>query len=217
MRTQDLKNKYPPWQDRVIVGFSLFLQLILGFFLGHNYDIRIFMATGFFAGTGQNPYIPQDLSALFHNAAFRNLTTIGYPPPWTLVLGMIYRIVSAITPNLLVYNLAIKLPVIAANICLAFLVKNILMEMGAHPRSARKAWVFLLLNPFLLYTSAAWGQFDSVVALLSLLALANLYKGNYKSSAILLALALSCKPTALPLLPIVFIFIAGKPDRKSVV
>ena len=51
------------------------------------------MATGYLVGTGQNPYIAQDLSAVFQNLTFQNITTVGYPPPWPLLLGLIYRVV----------------------------------------------------------------------------------------------------------------------------
>jgi hypothetical protein len=54
------------------------------------------------------------------------MTSVGYPPPWPLALGILYRSVYALLPNLMVYNLAIKIPVIVANICLAYLVAGIL-------------------------------------------------------------------------------------------
>jgi len=87
------------------------------------------MGTGYLVGTGQNPYVGQDLSAAFQHIGFGALTTVGYPPPWPLALGLIYRVVHAVTANLLVYNLAIKLPVIAANVGLAYLVGAVLKNL----------------------------------------------------------------------------------------
>ena len=160
-------------------------------------------------GTGQNPYIAQDLSAVFHNSTFQGITTFGYPPPWSMVLGLIYLCTYKIIPNFLFYNLAIKLPIIAANICLAYLVVYILDKFGVQEKISRRAWIFLLFNPFLLCTSSAWGQFDSVVALISLLALFLLWDEKPIFSAILLALAISLKPIALPLIPVTFVYLAG--------
>jgi hypothetical protein len=168
------------------------------------------MSTGYLVGTGQNPYMGQDLSAAFHHIGFRSLTTVGYPPPWPLALGLLYRIVHAVTSNLLVYNLAIKLPVIAANVGLAYLVGAVLKNLGAGSAAARKAWVFLLLNPFLLYFGAAWGQIDAIVALGTLAALVLLTRERRDGSAGLLALAVAVKPTALPILPVALVYLAGR-------
>jgi hypothetical protein len=63
----------------------------------------------------------------------------------------------------------------------------------------------------------AWGQFDSLVALFSLLALLFLIDGRFFFSALLLALAISFKPTALPLLPAAFLFLWGKHLRRIVI
>jgi hypothetical protein len=196
--------------DRVLLASSIVLQIFLALFLGHAYDIRIFMATGYLVGTGQNPYIAQDLSAVFHNSSFQGITTLGYFPPWAMVLGIIYLISYKIIPSFLFYNLAIKVPVIAANICLAYLVVSILNKLGVQEKISRKAWIFLLFNPFLLLMSSAWGQFDSIVALLSLLTIVQISEGRLTSPAILLALAISLKPIALPILPVIFIYLAGR-------
>lgn len=173
------------------------------------------MGTGYLVGTGQNPYVGQDLSAAFHHIGFDALATVGYPPPWPLALGLLYRVVHAVTPSLLVYNLAIKLPVIAANVGLAYLVGAILKNLGADPTVSRKAWVFLLLNPFLLYFGAAWGQIDSIVALLSLATLVLLTADRRDRSAGLLALSIAVKPTALPLLPVALVYLVGRSFRQA--
>jgi ALG6, ALG8 glycosyltransferase family len=199
--------------ERFLLGISITLQGVLAFFFGHAYDMRIFMATGYLVATGQNPYIPQNLSSVFHNATFQGITSVGYPPPWPLVSGLIYLVTYRIVPNLLLYNLALKIPIIAANIALAYLVAKILMQLAVDEKVARTAWLFLLFNPFILYVTSAWGQFDSIVALLSLLALVCLNEGKMAASAFLLALAVSFKPTALPLVPAVFVYLLGKPRQ----
>jgi hypothetical protein len=197
-------------QDRSILLLSVSLQVVIALLFGHQYDMRIFMATGYLVGTGQNPYLAQDLSQIFHSVAFRGMTSTGYPPPWALVLGVIYRMVYTAVPNLLVYNLAIKIPIIAANICLAYLVAHILINMGASRADSRRAWIFLLLNPLLLYFGSAWGQFDSIVACLALLSIVFLYKEHLDLSAMILALSVSFKPTSLPILFVALFYLAGK-------
>ena len=196
------------------VSLSLVLQIGLGLFFGHAYDQRIYMATGYLVGTGQNPYIPQDLVSVFHNSAFQGMTSVGYPPPWPLVTGLVYFLTYRLFPNFLLYNLALKLPILAANIALAFLVKDNLEKMGASPQACRRAWIFMLFNPFILVVTSAWGQFDSIVALLALLAILFLAENRRIVSAVLLALAIAFKPTALPLLLAAFLFLFGCRWRK---
>ncbi len=196
--------------DQSALLLSIPLQLALALLFGHYYDMRIFMATGYLVGTGQNPYVAQDLTAVFNNSSFQGMTSVGYPPPWPIVLGLLYRSVYTAIPNLLVYNLAIKIPVVAANICLAYLVVIILKNLGADATVSHRAWVFLLLNPFLLFFATAWGQFDSIVALLSLSSLVLLHAKKSRSSAVLLALALSFKPTALPIFPVALAYLMGQ-------
>jgi Gpi18-like mannosyltransferase len=177
---------------------SVLIQLTVGTFLGHAYDDRLSMATGYLVASGQDPYTAQNLTTVFNNPAFQAMTSIGYPPPWPLILGIIYQISYPLTHNLLVYNLAIKLPIIAANLCLAYLVRNILKNQGASPAIAEKAWIFVLFSPFLIYFTSAWGQFDSLVALLTLLSLLLLSKQRIVASAVILGVAIAFKPTPVP-------------------
>jgi hypothetical protein len=131
-------------------------------------------------------------------------------------LGLIFRGVYPAFSSLFVYNLAIKLPIILANIGLAYLVTDILKKLGAEATIIRKAWIILLLSPLLLYFATAWGQFDSIVALLALLSLVFLNDGKANRSAISLALAVSFKPIAIPILPVVLIYLMGKSLRQAI-
>jgi len=194
---------------------SLALQLVLGLLFGHSYDTRVFMGTGFLAGTGHDPYVPLNLSRIFHHAGFSLIASIGYPPPWPLALGLIYRAVYVPVHSFLLYNLAIKIPVIAANVALAYLVGAFLRALGVSPAVAARAWVLVLLNPLLLYVGAAWGEIDAIVALLSLAALALLLVRRRErfgllcdGSAVLLAFAVCVKPTAAPFVAAVLVFLA---------
>ncbi|MGE5123704.1 MAG: glycosyltransferase 87 family protein [Acidobacteriaceae bacterium] len=202
--------------DWAYVLASLSLQLLLGTLFGHLYDTRIFMATGYLVATGQDPYIPLDLTQVFHNPLFQGMTSIGYPPPWALILGGIYLISYNLFHSFLLYNLAIKLPIILANLGLAYLVRNILQAQGIGAGAARKAWVFLLFNPFVLYFTTAWGQFDSLVALLTLASLALAGRQRLVASPILMALAISLKPTPVPVVLALVIFLWGKPWKRLI-
>ena len=201
--------------DWFLLAASISLQILLALFFGHAYDTRIFMATGYLVGTGQNPYLLHDLSAVFHHVSFNAPGTVGYPPPWPLILGLLYSVSYALLPNLFLYNLVLKLPVVAATVGLAYMVAAVLRKRGAPPAVCRKAWIFVLLNPFLLYFGAAWGQIDVIVALLALAALALVYARRWAVSAVLLALAVCFKPIAAPLLLVILAYLVGRSWRQA--
>ena len=110
-KIKPLRERFTTYNQGILL-LSIVIQLGLAPWFGHFYDIRIFMATGYLVGTGQSPYAAQNLSAIFNNAFFQGMTSIGYPPPWPLILGVIYRIFYPAFSNLFIYNLAIKLPII---------------------------------------------------------------------------------------------------------
>jgi uncharacterized membrane protein len=221
----DLDRASSPWAggrwrwfvtpDRRLLALSIVVQLALATVLGHSWDTRLFMAAGYLVGTGHSPYVPLDLTTVFHHVGFSTRSVIGYPPPWPLLLGLIYRGTFALGHDLAVFNLAIKLPVIAANIGLAYLVAAALDNLGAGRDVARKAWVLLLLNPFLLYAGAAWGQIDALVAVLAVAALVLLSARRPVASAAVLALAVCFKPIAAPMLLVVLVYLAGRSPRQA--
>jgi Glycosyltransferase family 87 len=202
-------------RDRRLLALSVTVQLALGVLLGHAYDARIFMTTGYLVATGRGPYSPLDLGAVFQHVGFGQLTTIGYPPPWPLVTGLAYRATYGLAPNLHVYDLALKLPVIAATVGLAYLVAGALRWSGAPAETCRKAWIFLLFNPLILLAGAAWGQIDVIVALLTVAALVLVLRGRWASSAALLALAVCTKPTPLPAALVVLVWLAARAPREA--
>ena len=204
-----------PVHDRRLVALSVAVQLVLGWLFGHAYDARVFLGTGYLVASGRGPYSPLDLAAVFRHVGFSQLTTIGYPPPWPLLTGLAYRLTYAVVPNLELYDLALKLPVIAATIGLAYLVAAALRRAGASPATCRRAWVFLLFNPLILFTSAAWGQIDVVVTLLAVAALVLVWRGRWASSAGLLALAVCTKPTPLPVALVVLVWLAARGWKEA--
>ncbi len=200
---------------RAPIAISVSIQLPLAVFLAHAYDMPLFMASGYLAAHGENPYIPADLSAVFGSKYFRLPVSYGYPPPWILVCAIAYRLSFALAPSLYLYDLFIKLPIVAANVALAILVRRIAGELGAGERRSRAAASAILYNPLLLLTTAAWGQIDAVAILCALMALLLLSRGREGASAAVLALALSIKPIVLPLLPLVLLAIAGPSPARA--
>lgn len=200
----------------ILVTLSIILQFTLAAFLGHHYDMGIFFTVGYAVSNGNSPYGLFPASIIFDNPAFfEELPGIGYPPPWALYLGLVYSLVYQTTKNIFVYNLAIKLPIILSNIGLAFIVERIAFTQNMKRETCNKMFYFLLFNPFIIYVSAIWGQFDSLVILTTILALNELYNHKIFSSAILIGLSSSLKILPLILLPMFIIFIKRNYDLKS--
>ena len=198
-------------REPLIVLLSLGLQVPLAIFLGHYTDERIFMVTGYEVSSGLNPYLPHLITGVFSVPSVSGtFPSIGDPPLWPLFLGAIYRLSYNITHNIFLYNFAIKIPVIVTNVALAYIVKNILRQQGASEKIIKFAWLFLLFNPFILLTTAAWGQFDNLTALLCVASLYFLSKNMVKKSAVLLSLSAVLVPISFPLLGLPLLFLPKK-------
>ncbi len=193
------------------------MQVTLGIFLGHYYDQRSFLDTGYLVAIGQNPYITHNITVFPQNPLLSGANPIiGYPPLWPLLLGAIYQATYALNQNLFLYNFATKIPIIVANIALAYATKTFLEHLNADKKIVEFSFLFLLFNPFTLLTTAAWGEYDTVIALLCILALYFLSVGKTKTSSILLAFSAVLKPISLPLLALPLLFTKGNNRRKNI-
>lgn len=204
-------------RDLVAVTLSVLIQIPLAVFLGHYYDERCFIDTGYLVSNGLNPYIPHIITVFKNPGLMGTNPIIGYPPLWPLLLGAIYRVTYNLTPNIFLYNFAIKIPVIASNIALAYVTKNMMQRLNMPSKRIQSAWLILLFNPFTLLTTAAWGEFDTLIALLCLVSLYFLSKGQIVKSSILLALSIVLKPISLPLIGLPLFFSTSQNRRKNLI
>jgi len=201
--------------DLVAVFLSVLVQIPLAVFLGHYYDERSFIDAGYLVSSGLNPYIPHVIT-VFSNPDLMGINPIiGYPPLWSLLLGAIYRVTYNLTPNIFLYNFAIKIPVIISNIALAYATKTIMQNLKMSQKRIQFAWLFLLFNPFTLLTTTAWGEFDTLIALLCMASLYLLSKGKVIKSSILLSLSIVLKPISLPMIGLPLLFSTPKNRRKN--
>ncbi len=199
--------KLRPIHEVLLVLLSLFIQVPLALFLGHYYDTRVYMATGYLVSSGLDPYLQHNFVNVFPSSVLSGtVPIIGYPPPWALFLGLGYKLSFAITQNVFLYNFAIKIPIIAANLCLAYLIRKILLNSQVSLEKAQIAFLIVLFNPFILLTTVAWGAFDIVVAVLCLAAFYFLSRGRVVECALCLGFGVALKPIALPLAPLPIFF-----------
>jgi hypothetical protein len=178
--------------------------------------MNIFFIAGYVVSKGLAPYGVFPAKAIFNHPGFlEEIPGIGYPPFWTLFLGLSYLFVYGPTENIFAYNLAIKLPSILSNIVLAFVLEKIAVHEGANKETSNKIFYFFLFNPFMIYISAAWGQFDSLVILITILAMNDLFRGRTKRSALLLAMSTSLKIIPFILTPLFMLFNKRNRTLKS--
>ena len=78
-------------------------------------------------------------------------------------------------------------------------------RLGEPEKKIRAAWLFLLFNPFILLTTTAWGEFDTLIAFLCIASLYFLSKCMVGKSSLLLSLSLVLKPIAVPLIGLPFL------------
>ena len=87
-------------RDILLVLLSILVQIPLAILLGHYYDERSFIDTGFLVSSGLNPYQPHLITVFSSNPVLTGINPIiGYPPLWPLLLGLIYRLSFNIVPN----------------------------------------------------------------------------------------------------------------------
>ncbi len=204
-----------PHCDIVAVILSVLVQIPLAVFLGHYYDERLFIDAGYLVSSGLNPYMPHVITVFSNPHLIGVNPIIGYPPLYPLLLGAIYRLTYNLLPNIFLYNFAIKIPVIASNIALAYLTKAVMQNLGMPQKRIQFAWLFLLFNPFTLLTTAAWGEFDTLIALLSLASLYLLSMGKAVKSSLLLSLGIVLKPISAPLIGLPLFFSTPQNRRKN--
>jgi len=185
-----------------IILFSIILRLCLAPFTGHPYDLNIWMETGQYVAQGRSPYEPE-----IH---------LGYPPLWGFWTGISYMLSNTIWPgNKFVYILAIKIPIIAIDLAIAWMLVALTRPLNressslsgtrfsGEPSSGRSLATLFLLNPYVLVVGVIWGMMDNIAALLIILVAIALVEGKDLEAGGALGLAI-----ALKLYPVIFLFAA---------
>lgn len=179
-----------PATDRATLILAFSIRLILAPFTGHPYDLPIWFETGKSVAQLKSPY---DLPV-----------PIGYSGIWPIWLGISSAAASLISPaNAHLYDLVIKLPIIAAD----FLIPNLIISLvndlrpgiRLDPSTASRISRSYLLNPFVIIAGSVWAMPDNIIAAGILLALLEIRK--VKLSGILFAFSALFKPYQIVFLP----------------
>ncbi len=136
-----------------------------------------------------------------------------YPPGYLYVLWLIGGLGQLLAPfaggdGVAATTALIKLPAIIADVLVGYLLYRVLRTWLQPRRDASRlaliAAAIYLFNPVTWYDSAIWGQTDAVGALVTLLTVAALVRGNAEGASLLAVLAALIKPQfGIVLLPVV--------------
>jgi hypothetical protein len=186
---------------RTYLAAALLLRLLLAPFLSHPFDMKVFMATGAAVAKGITPYGQYALQDMFGHALYGTVPGIGYPPLWGLISGEMYSLSSVLAPdNLYAYVLALKIPIIIAELATAILIYNILRK-ELNEKMASKAFLLFLFCPFIIAVGTVWGMLD-VLALFFTLFSAYALLRNWGLSSVYLSVASLLKIFPLTLAPL---------------
>ncbi len=164
----------PPWSGLAsqILLAGLLLREAFSFWTGHPFDFEIWIRTGHAVSLGENPYaywppIP-GVSIAYYN---QSLPAAAYPPFYPLLLGGLYRLWDAVGGgNRFVLYFLLKQPPILGDVATAYLLHRVAAVWSRKSETALAALSFWSFFPYAIIISAIWGQFDSLVVALVLLA-----------------------------------------------
>jgi len=110
--------------------------------------------------------------------------------------------------------LLLKLLSIISDLALSVIIYKLILKLSRNKKKAVFGLMFFLFNPITVFISGAWGQTDSVVALLGILSFLFLYRGNAFLSMLLLFLSLYFKPSWVIFGPF-YLFLLLKKSRHT--
>lgn len=103
-----------------------------------------------------------------------------------------------IVPGLL-FDFLVKLPLIISDILVAVVIYRMVYKSLHDERTARSACILWFLNPLVIWVSAAWGMFDTLPALFTILAVYFTMEKKFLYGSVALVVAIAMKYYALVL------------------
>ena len=127
---------------------------------------------------------------------------LDYPPGYLYALWSAGSIARSLGLSGDALRLTVEGPALFADFVLALLIFAMIRRWVRDQKLAWIGMILFALNPALLFDTLAWGQSDSVPALLMLLSMAMVIEEEYELGWALAAMAALVKPQALMFLPV---------------
>ena len=194
---------------------GLAIRLVLAPLTQFTYDPVVWYSAGNDMLAGLSPYYTK---------------TYSYPPLWAFTYFPFLLLASLIvdprtfgthvaqmdwislvlgySPTILspVFLLAVKLPLIIADVVTGILIYKLARGLSTFGL-ARKAYLFWLFNPLVIWTSAVHGAFDVIPAMFTVLALMFLLRAKYIQTGMSLSIGILYKVYPVYLLPLYVILV----------
>ena len=176
------------------------LLAILGVGLAFRLIIAYVLLPGSGFGTDRASFIgwAEDLAAHGLYGFYGRVSFIDYTPGYLYVLWLLGIVGNALGG----LGDLIKLPAILSDIVVAYLVHQLVLELGGSRRAALIGALIFVVNPVTWFDSAVWAQVDSFGLIFVLLGLRELWRDHPESAAILATIAAVIKPQLGILIPI---------------
>lgn len=178
---------------------ALALRLIFAYlYFGHNTDVNDFLAWS-------DMLFKNGLPSFYTSGGFTD-----YPPGYMYILWIIGFIKNTFSIS---GRVLVKLPAIAADTAIAFILYKYLKKRGLNTVLA----VLFLFNPASIINSSLWGQTDSVFTLFIILSLIALTEKNTLRAYFFFALSVFIKPQSCMFAPLYIYFFAESvmSDKKA--
>jgi Gpi18-like mannosyltransferase len=205
-------GRSPGESNRALRAFAaspaLFVLLLAGFSLRLTIAYVLFPASGF--ETDLSSYASWALTMGAHGPAgfYANAGFSDYPPAYLYLLWPIGLLAGGRADATDVAMSLVKLPPMLIDLAVGYVIYRLVLGWAWPGRRAEAmalaAGALYVFNPVSLYDSALWGQSDAAGALVVLLGVAALVRGNSEGAAALGVLAALVKPQfGVLLLPLV--------------
>ena len=183
------------------IGAARGLLAILAFGLAFRLIIAYVLLPG--SGFGVGPRLVHRLGGATSRPTacsgfYGRVSFIDYTPGYLYVLWLL-GIVGGWLGGL---GDLIKLPAILADVVVAYLVHQLVVELGGSRRAALLGALLFVVNPVTWFDSAVWAQVDSFGLIFLLLGLRELWRDHPERAAILATVAAVIKPQLGILIPI---------------
>ncbi len=212
-----------------ILAVGIFVRLILMPISGHFVDIYVWYATvEAIVNNGPLTFPPAGISFFPPLWQHYLLIPVAYVYDWLAAAFSVSPIPVSSFPSALnfypangilyvpgmMFNFVVKVPFLISDVLVTLVLFKMVVMFTGKQSLAVKAALLWFLNPYLIWISAGWGMWDSVVVLFCIVSLYFLLTNRFVFSSIFLSLAVATKLfPAMFLLPIaVYFFKTRRPD-----
>ncbi len=144
---------------------ALVVRLAVAPFTGHSWDVYVWIKSAeMFSAGFWNVYRVSEIPSFpwgFYS----------YPPVWLFVVTAAYVAVGGLSAGLGALVLAIKAPIVVADLLVAYWIYRLAGLLGIAGRKRVLAFAAYALNPLPAFISGVWGMFDPIAVLFSLVGL----------------------------------------------